>query len=288
MMGTSESRSGAMAKAEGAPVSTILITGCSSGFGLLTAVEFARAGDDVYAGVRDAGTAEQLRAAAQQHANLNVVVIDVVDPASVEEAVADVVAASGRIDVLVNNAAVATFAAVEDTDDDEAGRIMETNFMGPLRVTRAVLPQMRAQGEGRVILVSSVNGFVGLPFTGVYSASKFALEAMGEALAMEVAQLGITVSIIEPGPYHTAIDAKLALTKPSVAFPGAADAVAAGRHAMASDHPEEVAAAIVAAARAQPAPLRVPVGAVAQQLYEMRRAMDDEAFFPHLMTMLSG
>jgi NAD(P)-dependent dehydrogenase (short-subunit alcohol dehydrogenase family) len=121
-------------------VSTILITGCSSGFGLRTAVEFARAGDDVHAGVRDAGTADQLRAAAEQHERLNIVVIDVVDPASVEACVSGVIAASGRIDVLVNNAAaVATFAAVEDTDDDEARRIMETNFMGPLRVTRAVL-----------------------------------------------------------------------------------------------------------------------------------------------------
>ena len=269
-------------------MSTILITGCSSGFGLLTAVEFARAGDDVYAGVRDADTADQLRASAEEHKNLNVVVVDVDDLASVDACVSGVIDASGRIDVLVNNAAVATFAAVEDTDDEEAHRIMETNFMGPLRVTRAVLPQMRAQGGGRIILVSSVNGFIGLPFTGVYSASKFALEAMGEALAMEVAQLGITVSIVEPGPYHTAIDAKLALTKPSVAFPGVAEAVAAGRHAMASDRPEEVAAAIVAAARAQRMPLRVPVGAVAEQLHEARRAMDDDAFFPHLMTMLSG
>jgi NAD(P)-dependent dehydrogenase (short-subunit alcohol dehydrogenase family) len=269
-------------------VSTILITGCSSGFGLLTAVEFTRAGDEVYAGVRDAGTADQLRAAAEQHQNLNVVVLDVVDPASVEACVAGVIAASGRIDVLVNNAAVATFGAIEDTDDDEARRIMETNFMGPLRVTRAVLPQMRAQGGGRVILVSSVNGFVGLPFTGVYSASKFAMEAMGEALALEVAQMGITVSIVEPGPYHTAIDAKLARTEPSVAFPGAADAVVAGRYAMASDRPEEVADAIVTAARAQPVPLRVPVGAIAEQLYEARRTMDDEAFFRQLMALLSG
>ena len=269
-------------------MSTILITGCSSGFGLLTAVEFARAGDDVYAGVRDADTADQLRAAAKQHEQLNMVVIDVLDPASVEACVSGVIAASGRIDVLVNNAAVATFAAIEDTDDDETRRIMETNFMGPLRVTRAVLPQMRAQGGGRIILVSSVNGFIGMPFTGVYSASKFALEAMGEALAGEVAQLGITVSIVEPGPYHTAIDAKLALTKPSVAFSGGADAVVAGRNAMASDHPEEVAGAIMAAARAQPVPLRVPVGAVAEQLYQARRAMDDEAFFSHLMTLMAG
>src|SRR5215207_2879380 len=94
-------------------VGTILITGCSSGFGLLTAVEFARGGDDVYAGVRDPDTADQLRAAAEQHRNLNVVVVDVDDLASVEACVSRVIDASGRIDVLVNNAAVATFAAVE-------------------------------------------------------------------------------------------------------------------------------------------------------------------------------
>ena len=176
------------------------------------------------------------------------VVIDVVDPASVEACVSGVIAASGRIDVLVNNAAVATFAAVEDTDDDEAQRIMETNFMGPLRVAPPCATDAGAGwGTGHPGVVGErihrLAVHRGVP------ASKFALEAMGEALAMEVAQMGITVSIVEPGPYHTAIDAKLALTKPSVAFPGAADAVAAGRHTMASDHPEEVAAAIVAAAQ---------------------------------------
>ncbi len=264
-------------------MSTVLITGCSSGFGLLTALEFARAGDDVYAGVRDPESADRLRAAAVEQQRLNIVTIDVVEPSSVDACVSRVITESGRIDVLVNNAGVATLAAVEDTDDDEARRLMEINFMGPLRLTRAVLPHMRAQCGGRIILVSSVNGFVGLPFTGGYSASKFALEAMGEALAMEVAQMGITVSIIQPGPYHTAIDAKLALTKPSEAFPGVAEAVAAGRYAMASDQPEEVAAAIVAAARAQPAPLRVQVGGVAEQMYQARRAMGDDAFFPDLL-----
>ena len=229
-------------------MSSILITGCSSGFGLLTALEFARAGDDVYAGVRDVDSAAQLRdAASEEHLRVDILELDVLEAASVEACVANVLSDVGKIDVLVNNAAVASFAAVEDTDDDEARRIIDTNFMGPLRITRAVLPHMRAQGAGRIILVSSVNGFIGMPFTGAYSASKFALEALGEALSMEVAQLGISVSIIQPGPYHTAIDAKLAVTTPSVAFPGAADAFAAGRHAMASDLPGEVATAIVAA-----------------------------------------
>jgi NAD(P)-dependent dehydrogenase (short-subunit alcohol dehydrogenase family) len=163
---------------------------------------------------------------------------------------------------------------------------METNFMGPLRLTRAVLPHMRAQGEGRIVMVSSVNGFLGLPFTGVYSASKFALEALSEALAMEEAQTGVTVTIIQPGPYHTAIDAKLATTKPSSAFPGVADMVAAGRNAMASDQPEEVAVAIVSAARSERGPLRLQVGSVAEQLYHARRTMDDDALFAQLMSLM--
>jgi len=268
-------------------MSSILITGCSSGFGLLTALEFARSGDEVYAGVRSVESADQLRArAAEQQLDVNVVTIDVLDPACVEACVAQVLSQSGRIDVLVNNAAIATVAAVEDSDDELARGIMDTNFMGPLRLTRAVLPHMREQGAGRILLVSSVNGFIGLPFMSVYSASKAALESLGEALSMEVAPLGISVSIIEPGPYHTAIDDKLAVTKQSPAFPGLADAVAAGRYAIASDHPEEVAVAIVAAARAAAPPLRVPVGAVAQQMYAARREMPDDEFFPHLMKMM--
>ena len=148
-------------------MSTILITGCSSGFGLLPAVQFAEAGDAVYAGVRGAGTAGQLRAVADEHEQLNIVDIDVVDPASVEACVEEVIAASGRIDVLVNNAAVAR-SPPSRTDDDQARRLMETNFMGPLRVTPGVLPRMRAQGGARVILVSSVGRIRRLAVHGVY------------------------------------------------------------------------------------------------------------------------
>src|SRR3954454_3960766 len=113
-------------------MSTILITGCSSGLGLLTALEFARAGDDVYAGVRDLDTADHLRGSARDgQLKLNIVGLDVTDPSSVHDCVSRVIEEAGRIDVLVNNAAIATFAAVEDTDDDEAQRMMQTNFLGP-------------------------------------------------------------------------------------------------------------------------------------------------------------
>ena len=266
-------------------MSTILISGCSSGFGLLAALEFARQGDRVYAGVRNADSAGELsgRAAAEQLA-VEVVALDVNDPASVHECVSRVTSEAGGLDVLVNNAGIATFAAVEDTDDDEVRHILETNVLGPLRLTRAVLPQMRAQGRGHIVMVSSVNGFIGLPFTGAYSASKFALEALSEALTMELATTGIRVTIIEPGPYHTAIDAKLASTKTSSSFPGMVDLVVAGRNAMASDHPEEVAGAIVTAARSEQGPLRIRVGSIANQLYEARRGMDDEALFSQLMS----
>ena len=187
-------------------MSVILITGCSSGFGMLSAVEFARRGHNVFASMRNPDRAQPLRDAARgAGASVNVVQLDVTDPSSVERAVASVLADAGRIDILINNAGIGAVAAVEDFDDDEVLRVIDTNFLGVLRVSRAVLPSMRARRSGRVINIGSLSGVVPSPFRGIYSASKAALAAATEAMHAELGLFGIHACVIEPGFFATAI-----------------------------------------------------------------------------------
>ena len=241
-------------------MATILVTGCSSGFGLLTALAFARLGDHVFAGVRDPESAAELHTRiAAERLPIDVVPLDVTDTVSVETCVTRVIDVAGTIDVLVNNAAVLFLAAIEDSDETRSRAVMETNFFGPLRLTRAVLPYMRARSSGRIINVSS-NAAEGIAFCGVYSASKATLEALSTALALELTTTGIGVTIIEPGSFHTAIDSKMVESvQPSTAFPGAAETVAQTRNAAASHDADRVANTMVRAAYTDPPPLRLEV-----------------------------
>jgi NAD(P)-dependent dehydrogenase (short-subunit alcohol dehydrogenase family) len=188
----------------GRPGDAILVTGSSTGLGLETALQLATAGFTVFATVRDLGQrAEVLEAAADRGANLAVLHLDLVSPQSIEEAVATVLEASGGIFGLVNNAGVGLRGAVEDCSDDEIRHVMETNVLGTIAVTRAVLPHMRAAGCGRVVTVSSVGGRVcGFGVT-IYCASKFAQEGLGEGLALELAPFGIQSILVEPGIVKT-------------------------------------------------------------------------------------
>jgi NAD(P)-dependent dehydrogenase (short-subunit alcohol dehydrogenase family) len=133
--------------------------------------------------------------------------MDVTDAASVQAAVDRVLAEAGRIDVVVNNAGIGYAGAVEDTSLAEARATFETNFFGALRVCKAVLPAMRAQGAGLIVNVSSIGGLMGLPYQGLYSASKYALEGLSEALRIEVRPFGVRVVLVEPGDIRTAFTA---------------------------------------------------------------------------------
>ncbi|MEX2626809.1 MAG: SDR family oxidoreductase [Ilumatobacteraceae bacterium] len=187
---------------------TVLITGCSSGFGLLAAVEFARRGCHVVATVRDASVAGSLHAAAEAAGvEVEVAELDVRSTESVERAVADVVA-SGPLDVVVNNAGLEVFGAVHLVSDDEVIRQFDTNVHGPVRVVRAAVPHMIERGAGTIVNVGSVAGVVGAPYSGLYAASKHALEALTEAMHFELAQHGVRVSIVEPGQFATELAAK--------------------------------------------------------------------------------
>ena len=177
----------------------ILITGCSTGIGLAAARHLASRGDRVYATARNPEGSADLVSAATSNANITTLSLDVTSDASVTTAVRAVLDAEGRIDVLVNNAGIGAFGTFEFVSEDVARATFETNFWGVLRVTRAVLPAMRAQGAGLIVNISSVAGRIAGPAMGVYPASKHALEAASEALAREVYPLGIRVAIIEPG-----------------------------------------------------------------------------------------
>lgn len=188
---------------------SVLITGCSSGFGRLTAELLARQGAKVFATMRGLPRpeAEELRILAQtEKLDLSVIEIDVTSEDQVANGVAQAeMAAGGAIDVLVNNAGIGITSPIE-VQDMEATRLMfETNVFGPHRMARAVLPGMRKKGGGLIIQISSQLGRVIAPYSGHYSATKFALEAMSEQLAYELVPHNIDVSIIEPGGYPTKV-----------------------------------------------------------------------------------
>ena len=177
----------------------ILITGASAGFGAASARHMAAAGHRVY------GTSRRARfdQTTTTDADVTMIPMDVTDDQSVRDAVAFVHDREGRLDVVVNNAGMGLAGAVEDTSPEEAQAQFATNFFGVHRVCRAVTPIMREQGHGLIVNISSIGGLITIPFQGFYSASKFAVESMTDALRMELAAFGINVCLIEPGDFRT-------------------------------------------------------------------------------------
>lgn len=186
----------------------VVITGCSSGFGLETALAFARRRRATCATMRNVARADVLRKRAfDEGLDVDVVSLDVTDDASVVTAMGEIRDRYGSIDVLVNNAGVDYDGAVETISMDGARTLLETNFWGPVRMIRAVLPGMRDLRLGVIVNVSSLAGRIpGYPYGGFYSASKHALGALSESLATEVSPFGIRVVCVEPGAYATEID----------------------------------------------------------------------------------
>ncbi len=186
----------------------ILITGCSSGFGLLTAARLSAAGHHVHACLRDLkkrGPLEAETVARKGMANLFIHQMDVADIASVKAAVAEIVAHEGFMDVLINNAGFGIGGFFEDLSDADWRQQFDTNFFGVLNVTRAVLPLMRQRRCGRIINISSMAAFSGSPAFSAYVSSKWALEGFSECLYMELKPFGIDVVLVEPGSYRTGI-----------------------------------------------------------------------------------
>lgn len=178
---------------------TVLITGCSSGIGRATAREFLREDWIVYATARNPADIQTLG----EEEGCRIATLDVTDGDDVERVVDRILEEEGHVTCLVNNAGYAQLGPIEDVPVSEVDRQFEVNVYGPHRLTRAVLPHMREQGEGTIVNVSSVNGRVSIPGMGVYSGSKFAMEAMTDALRGEVEQYGVDAVLVEPGPVET-------------------------------------------------------------------------------------
>jgi len=232
----------------------VLVTGASSGIGRATAIEFARRGHQVFAAAR---RGEVLAGLAATTPNIQAVSLDVTDPDSVRRAWAKIEAGTGGtgVDVLVNNAGFALSGPVEIVAGPDVQRQFATNVFGLLTMTRTVLPPMRARRSGRIINISSVVGRTTFPGMGVYGATKYAVEALSDALRQEVAGFGIKVVIMEPGFTATSLgEAADARGGPAREIPAAyAGMVAEGTKRVAAQiakgiAPEQVATAIVNAA----------------------------------------
>ncbi|WP_285224279.1 oxidoreductase [Frankia sp. Mgl5] len=240
-----------------------MITGASSGFGLAIAQAALDAGDTVVTAVRRPAAVKEL--AASYPDRVAPITLDVTDPARIAAVVAEVILWYGRIDVLVNNAGRGLVGAVEETTDRELRDLMELHFFGPAALTRAVLPHMRREGSGAIVQMSSMGGRFSFPGVGGYSATKFALEGLTEALAGEVAQFGIRTLIVEPGAFRTSFAGGSALLH-AAELPEYTSTVGTVRTDLPESDgrqpgdPAKAAAAILAALDSDNAPLRLPLG----------------------------
>jgi NAD(P)-dependent dehydrogenase (short-subunit alcohol dehydrogenase family) len=240
------------------------ITGASRGFGIEIAREALSRGDSVVATARDP---HAVSASLPGYGDrLLAVPLDVSDPEQISAAVDAAVGRFGRIDVLVNNAGRGLVGAVEESSDAEVRSVFEVNVFGLLAVTRAVLPHLRAQGSGLVVNMSSVGGFVAWPGWGVYAATKFAVEALSEAMTHELAPLGIRSIAVEPGPFRTNFldGSSLALSATEIpdyaATGGAARAWAVENNYDQEGDPVKAAKVIVDLAQREELPERIQLG----------------------------
>ncbi len=267
----------------------VLVTGCSSGIGLATAQAFARGGRPVLAGVRRPDSVPVV-AEACDGLPVSPIVLDVTSGPSVEEATARAVADHGTVDVLVNNAGVGVIRSIEETGEDVYRQLFETNVFGPLAMMRAVVPPMREAGGGVIVNVSSVLGRVAIPFQGIYCATKFALEAVSDALHLEVAGHGIRVAVVEPGRVLTSFQANLVDERPGPESPYAERQRAfeegwtrlPGRDRLATA--DEVAEMVLAAC-APDGPRHLPVGQDSVGLVARREELDPDGIERYLRSV---
>ena len=260
-----------------------VVTGTSTGIGLATSLHLARNGHRVFAGMRNLAKADPLReAAAAEDLPVEVIELDVTLEHSTKSAF-ETVRSAGPVDVLVNNAGIGGASPLELTPEDEHRQMFETNYFGAVRCIQEVLPSMRERGQGAIVNITSVAGVFATPNQIAYSASKWALECLGEALASEMCRFGVRVFNIEPGVIMTKIFENSAeATRYDKASPYQplmrrnGKVFAAGFKAGAQ--PEEVARVILQAITADDYKLRWPVGADALGMAAGRPRISDEEF----------
>jgi NAD(P)-dependent dehydrogenase (short-subunit alcohol dehydrogenase family) len=251
------------------------VTGASRGFGGLIAEAALAAGDAVVATARDPST---VTARLGSHERLLATRLDVTSETEAHAAAGEAVKKFGRIDILVNNAGYGLLGAIEEASAEETAKLFGTNVFGLLGVTRAVLPHMRRQRSGHIINLSSVGGYTGYPGWGVYGATKFAVEGISEALAGEVAPLGIKVTVVEPGFFRTDFLDETSLLRTAREIEDYRDSVGKTRaHAADVNHgqpgdPRKLAQAFIALANAKEPPLRLPLGSDTVERIESKNA----------------
>lgn len=260
----------------------VLMTGASSGFGKGAAIELAKRGHTVFATMRGVDGKNREAAQALRDARnkddlaLHVLELDVTSDASAQQAVAQIIEQANGIDVLVNNAGIGVMGIQETVTTEQAQQLFDVNVLGILRMNRAVLPHMRQQGNGLIIYLSSVLGRIILPFGGLYTASKFAVEALAEAASYELKPLGIDTLIIQPGAYGTSFNANVLMGNDAERLETYGlvkenmEKFFAGFSALEPGDPQEVVDAIVGAVEnmGTEQALRQPVGADMKQPVE--------------------
>lgn len=258
-----------------------LITGCSSGIGRETALAALNAGHQVAVSARRPETIADIAATSERAV---AVALDVTDRQQIAAAVTTATTAFGGIDVLVNNAGYGYMSAVEEGEDDEVRRLFDTNYFGVVDTLKAVLPIMRKQRSGHVINISSMTGLVANPPNAYYSSTKFALEALTEALQKEVKPLGIRVTAIEPGAFRTDW-ASRSMRETATPIEDYADSVGTRKELIKAfaDHlpgdPRKIAAAVLMVAELSDPPLRLLLGtdvlhATREKLRDMNASID--------------
>jgi short-subunit dehydrogenase len=244
-----------------------MVSGVSSGIGRAVTSALAAKGFDVFGTSRNPQRIEPIP-------GVELVQLDVTDDGSVAGAVSAVVQRAGRIDVLVNNAGFGVFGAVEESSITQAQQLFDTNFFGLVRLTRAVLPYLRAQGSGRIINIGSVLGFLPAPYGALYAASKHAVEGYSESLDHETREFGVRVTVVEPGYTNTSFEANAAdADSPIDSYATIREHVqqvlAAAVHA--GDDPAVVAEVVLKAATSRTPKLRYPAGPLARRLSLLKK-----------------
>lgn len=269
--------------------STVLLTGCSSGFGMASTALFLARGWNVIATMRSPRPG-----LFEEGDRLLVTALDVTDPESVANAVAEGIARFGQLDVVVNNAGVGLFSALEATPDDVIRRVFETNTFGVMTVTRVVVPHLRERGSGTIVNVTSSVGIAPMPLVAVYTASKYAIEGFSESLAYELSTFGVRVKVVEPGLAPSTSFGASSGGRGDDLMPAAYSAYAGRYLRSMHEYPmpytttADVAEAVYAAATDDGDRLRYPAGADSMMLAELRQSLDEQAFMAHMRTMVGN
>lgn len=245
----------------------VLITGASSGIGRAIATAFAAKGFEVFGTSRNPQRTEQIP-------GVELVSLDVTDDSSVAAAVATVLARAGRLDILLNNAGFGVFGAAEESSTAQAQDLFDTNFFGVVRVTREVLPYLRAQGSGRIVNVGSVLGFLPAPYGALYAASKHALEGYSESLDHETREFGVRVTVVEPGYTNTSFEANSNdADSPIDSYAPTREHVKSvlAQSIQTGDDPAVVAQVVLKAATSRSPKLRYPAGPLARRLSLLKK-----------------